>query len=59
LIDLTTPEGTSSGLHGTSTVKCTNLFTVAQANVITVGGRLAPSLMSRIDGCLKAALGIA
>ena len=31
LVDPSTPEGQSSGLHGRSAVKCENLFTIQQA----------------------------
>jgi mRNA interferase MazF len=58
LIDLTTPEGRQSGLRQTSAVTCNNLFTVSQARVHRVIGSLPATVMARIDGCLKAALGL-
>jgi mRNA interferase MazF len=56
LIDPGTPEGASSGLHGPSLVKCVNLATLRQARVLQSVGHMSPSLMQRIDTCLKAAL---
>ena len=56
LIDPTTPEGSSSGLHGPSAVKCCNLFTVDQRDIQRLLGRLSDSLMQQVETCLKAAL---
>jgi mRNA interferase MazF len=56
LVDVSTPEGQMSGLQETSAVTCANLFTVAQAKIRRVIGRLSPAMMVRIDGCLKTAL---
>lgn len=56
LIDPRTPDGRSSGVHGPSAVKCENLYTVAQADIIRVIGHLAPALMVKLDACLKASL---
>jgi mRNA interferase MazF len=58
LIDPTKPEGHTSGLHAPSAVKCENLFTVTQINILHTIGRLPPSLMSKVDACLKASLGL-
>jgi mRNA interferase MazF len=58
LIDVTTTEGSQSGLNRTSAVVCTNLFTVSQARIRKVVGSLPASLMTRVDRCLKAALGL-
>jgi mRNA interferase MazF len=55
-VDPTAAEGTSSGLHGSSVVKCCNLFTVAQADIHRVIGHLSEPMMSRLEVCLKAAL---
>ena len=59
LIDPTTPEGHSSGLHAPSAVKCENLFTVMQSNILHTIGHLPPALMSKVDACLKTSLGLA
>lgn len=56
LIDPDTPEGSSSGLHGRSVVKCNNLATIRQQDVQRIIGRLAPALLNSLDECLKAAL---
>jgi len=58
LVDPGTPEGASSGLAHPSAVKCENLFTVAQSEIHRSIGTLPEILMSRIDECLKAALGL-
>ena len=39
-----------------SVVQCENLATIDQSFVLRVIGRLAPPLMSLINGCLKASL---
>jgi len=56
LVDPATPEGDSSGLHGPSVVKCCNLFTVAQADIQRIIGRLSEAMMAKLEECLKAAL---
>jgi len=58
LIDPAAPEGKSSGLSYPSAVKCENLYTVDQRDIPRILGSLPPSLMGRIDDCLKAALGL-
>jgi mRNA interferase MazF len=57
-VDPATSEGSSSGLHGPSVVKCCNLFTVAQADIHRVIGRISHTMISELDNCLKAALEI-
>lgn len=59
LIDLATPDGAASGLLHDSAVRCERLHTIPQADIDRVIGRLADSLMKKIDECLKASLGIA
>ncbi len=56
LVDPATPEGSSSGLHGPSVVKCCNLFTVSRADIQRIIGRLSEAAMMKLDDCLKAAL---
>lgn len=58
LVDPSTTEGVSSGLHGPSLVSCGDLFTVEQDDVTRTIGHLSTAMMQRIDGCLKAALGL-
>lgn len=52
LIDPTTPEGKASGLAYPSAVKCENLFTISQQDIIRTLGSLPTSLMARVDACL-------
>jgi mRNA interferase MazF len=56
LVDPTSVEGKSSGLHMTSVVTCENILTIDEDLIHRVIGRLSPALMSQIDGCLKASL---
>ena len=56
LIEPATPEGESSGLSYPSAVKCENLATVAQADILKTIGSLSDELRLRLGTCLKAAL---
>jgi mRNA-degrading endonuclease toxin of MazEF toxin-antitoxin module len=56
LIDPTSPEGAFSGLTMVSAVKCENLSTVPQADIIDVVGHLSDALTVQLNECLKAAL---
>lgn len=58
LVNPTTDEGSNSGLHGPSAIKCENLFTIAQRDILHNIGHLSPSLMMKVDACLKASLGL-
>ena len=58
LIDPATLEGKASGLAYPSAVKCENLYTVSQQDVIRKLGSLSPSAMTRVDACLREALGL-
>jgi mRNA interferase MazF len=58
LVDITTPEGQQSGLLHTSAIKCEHLATIPIADVIRVMGSLPATTMTRVEGCLKAALAI-
>ena len=58
LVDPSTPEGRGSGLHGPSAVKCENLFTVSQADILRTVGRLSLGLMAKVEACLKSSLGL-
>jgi mRNA interferase MazF len=58
LIDVSTPEGRASGLHQISAVKCSMLFTLEQRLIVQRIGTLPGTLMTRIDECLKAAVGV-
>jgi mRNA interferase MazF len=48
----------ASGLYHDSSVNCSNLYTIRQADVSRIIGKLSPSTMEQIESCLKAALGI-
>ena len=56
LVDPATGEGHSAGLNGPSSIKCSNLFTIAQQDVLRVIGHLSPPLIKQADQALKAAL---
>jgi mRNA-degrading endonuclease toxin of MazEF toxin-antitoxin module len=56
LIDPTTPEGASSGLSYASAVKCENLATIPQTDIVDTIGHLSDVLKQRLNDCLKAAL---
>jgi mRNA interferase MazF len=58
LIDPQSAEGRSSGLNGASAVKCENLYTVRQQDILRSIGRLSNSLLASVDDCLKASLGL-
>lgn len=57
-IDLATADGAASGLLTDSAVRCERLHTIPQVDVQRIIGHLSAALMTRIDECLKAALGI-
>jgi mRNA interferase MazF len=56
LVQIATPEGKLTGLRQDSVVNCVNLITIEKSRVLHVIGQLPASLMTGIDGCLKAAL---
>src|SRR5437016_145833 len=56
LIDPASPEGSSSGLTMTSAVKCENLSTIPQVDILDVVGHLSDVLTAQLNDCLKAAL---
>jgi mRNA-degrading endonuclease toxin of MazEF toxin-antitoxin module len=58
LIDPKTTDGAPSGLHGTSVVKCCNLVTVRQQDILRTIGRLPDGLLGQVDEALKSALGL-
>jgi mRNA interferase MazF len=55
-IDISTPDGSASGLRQNSMIQCENLLTYDQQLIITIIGRLSPSLMQQINDCLRQAL---
>jgi mRNA interferase MazF len=58
LIPWGTPEGQQAGVLHDSVVSCNNLATVHEERIHRVIGHLPDAVMSRIDECLKAALGL-
>ena len=56
LVDPSTPEGASSGLHGPSLIKCGNLATVRQHRLIRIIGHLSDVILQQVNDALKAAL---
>ena len=53
LIDPSTPDAASCGLHGQSLVSCVNVYTIDQASVKHVIGSLSSAAMVRVDACLR------
>ncbi len=56
LVDPSTVEGASSGLHGRSLVSCNNLYTLEQDCIRKRLGHLSNVLKQKLNDCLKAAL---
>ncbi len=59
LIDVSTPEGSATGLDQTSVVCCLFLATVAESGITKVIGKLSDTMKSQLEACLKSALQIA
>ena len=47
-----------AGVLGPSAVKCENLYTVAQSDILRTLGRLTPEQAVAVDSCLRYALGL-
>jgi mRNA interferase MazF len=58
LVDPDKPTGRDSGLIGPSAVKCENLFTIDQNDILRTIGHLPKTVMSRVNACMKASLGL-
>ncbi len=58
LIDVSTPAGKATGLLMDSVVRGERLHTVAQSDIRKVIVTLPPTLVSRLNDCLRSALGI-
>ena len=56
LIDLSTPDGSRTGLRQNSMIQCENLLTYDQRLVIAKIGDLSPLMMKRVNDCLHVAL---
>jgi mRNA interferase MazF len=57
-VDTSTPEGQATGLVRDSVISCLVLVTIYGDTVAQVLGRLSPPMKLRLDGCLRAALGL-
>lgn len=57
-IDISTPAGKATGLVRDSVVSCLVLMTVYADTDTQVLGTLSTTLKQKLDGCLKAALGL-
>ena len=57
-IDVSTPEGRSTGLLVDSVVSSLVLDTVYADTVAQVLGRLSPAMLQNLDACLKVGLGL-
>ena len=55
-IDISTPEGSQTGLRQNSMIQCENLLTYDQRLIITKIGTLSAPLMQRANECLRSAL---
>jgi mRNA interferase MazF len=58
LIEVSTPDGQATGLAQDSVVTYLQLATISQDRVSRVIGELSPTLLQKLDDCLKAALGL-
>jgi mRNA-degrading endonuclease toxin of MazEF toxin-antitoxin module len=58
LIEPAQETGASTGVHGPSVVKCCNLFTERQRDILRTMGQLSVSLQEAVDLALKHALGL-
>jgi mRNA-degrading endonuclease toxin of MazEF toxin-antitoxin module len=56
LVDPTSPEGASSGSSVPSAVKCANLATIPQVDILDTLGYLSDPLRQKLDECLRTAL---
>ena len=56
LVDPTTPEGASAGLTHPSAVKCENLATIPQSDIVDTIGHLSDALKQKLNASLKAVL---
>lgn len=57
-IDIGTPDGQATGLLRNSVASCLILATVRADSIETIMGSLSGGLLQKLDGCLKAALGL-
>ena len=55
-LDVSTPDGTATGLDQNSVACCLFLATVAEAGITKVIGKLSAAMLAQLDGCLKIAM---
>jgi mRNA interferase MazF len=58
LIEVSTPEGQTTGLTRDSVLTCLHLVTMSEDRIGNVIGTLSPAFLQKIDYCLKTALGL-
>jgi mRNA interferase MazF len=58
VIDISTRDGSKAGLIINSVIQCENLATIDRQLILGVRGQLSPTMMDRIDECLRASLGL-
>ena len=58
LIDVNTPEGQATGVVRDCVVSCLVLVTVYADTIVQTLGTLSPSMREKLNGCLKAAMGL-
>jgi mRNA-degrading endonuclease toxin of MazEF toxin-antitoxin module len=58
LVDATTPEGKATGLDRDCLASCTLLSLMSEDRLKEKISRLSATMLSQLDGCLKAALAI-
>jgi mRNA-degrading endonuclease toxin of MazEF toxin-antitoxin module len=58
MIDVSTPDGMSTGLKRNSVVSCLLLATIDRDRVDQVLGTLSAAMSKRLDDCLRAAFGL-
>lgn len=56
LLDVSTPDGTATGLDQNSVICCLFLSTVAESSITKVIGKLSDAMKAQLDACLKTAL---
>ncbi len=56
LIEIATPDGQATGLTQDSVVTCLQLATISGDRIDRVIGKLSPSLLVKLESCLKVVL---
>ncbi len=58
LIDVSTPDGRSTGLTQNSVATCLHMVTMTEDRITRIIGKLAPAHLQKLNDCLKVALAI-